>query len=91
MKHRIQLEDHHTFVAQWETRGNDWLVLYKYTSPKHGVVYSYRGNSCGGGVEATSNEEAIAEMERGWGERGKGGAGAAFILKCDRTSLKRVA
>lgn len=90
-RHNITLESHETLVAQWETTGNDWLVLYSFNSPTWGVMYGYRGPNCGGGVVATSAEEAIAEMERGWGEGGKPGAGQAFVLKLDRPSLARVA
>lgn len=86
-----ELMPHQTLVAQWKTKGNDWLILYKFQSPKYGTCYGYIGPSQGGGVEAKSDEEAIKEMERSWGADNKPGAGAAFVMKCDRPSLKRVA
>ncbi|NOS67803.1 MAG: hypothetical protein HOO67_05580 [Candidatus Peribacteraceae bacterium] len=69
-----------TLIARWETRGNDFLDLYRGgTLPDD---YFYRGNGCGGGFAAVSNEAAIARMEA----RG----GQAFVLKLDRPSLRRV-
>lgn len=68
-----------TLIARWETRGNDYLNLYRGTRPND---YFYRGNGCGGGVVADSDEAAIAKMEA----RG----GQAAVLKLDRPSLRRV-
>ncbi len=82
-------------VARWQTKGNDWIELWKLTeySPRSGVgydgVYHYKGKGMGGGIPNTvkTDTEAIAYMERPWG---RGGAGPATVLKTDRPSLKRV-
>lgn len=102
-KHSIKLDETDTKVAQWETSGNDWLVLYRYESERFGTVYAYKGNGQGGGLNCNpdldpavfgpvvkTDDEAIAELERSWNERGRGGAGAAFVLRQDRPSLRRV-
>jgi hypothetical protein len=75
-------------LARWETRGKDWLELFKYKSDKHGTVYHYRGNGCGGGVTASTDEEAIAAMENPWGH--PNGTGQVTVLKTDRPSVRRV-
>jgi hypothetical protein len=72
-----------TLIARWETRGNDWLELYRGATPGD---YYYRGNSCGGGVVASNDAEAVAAMEAPWGSR----VGQATVLKTDRPSLKRI-
>lgn len=79
-------------IARWQTKGHDWLELYRdarnYAPDKGRFSYSYKGNGCGGGFVANSDEEAISRMENPWGH--PEGAGQAFVLKCDRPSLKRV-
>ena len=102
-RHDANLDDEDILGAQWETTGNDWLALYKYHSDKFGWVYSYQGNGCGGGLNCNdkldpaifgpvveNDEQAIDEMERPWNGNGRPGAGAAFVLKCDRPSLQLV-
>jgi len=82
-------------IARWQTKGKDWVELWKYTdyTPREGQgydgVYYYKGKGMGGGLPNTvrTDAEAVAYMERPWG---RGGAGQAFILKLDRPSLKRV-
>lgn len=64
-------------IARWETRGNDWLELYH--SRTCGDYY-YRGNQCGGGVQADTAEVAIEKME----------AGQVRVLRADRPSVRRV-
>ena len=71
-------------VAKWKTKGNDWLELYHW--PKSG--YGYRGNGCGGGIIAETDEEAIVRMEAPRGS--EHGWGPAAVLKSDRPSLKRI-
>lgn len=113
MKNKIQLDAGQSLVAQWETSGKDWIVLYKQTVARLGdrvgpfVVYGYSqgaGNRWSGGGDPDyemvdgmaqtctdlDDEGAITAMERPWNAGGKPGAGAAFILKCDRPSLCRV-
>lgn len=70
-----------TLIARWETKGKDWLNLYRGTQPGD---YFYRGNGCGGGlgVHVTDDWAAVMAMEA------KGGA--AHVLKLDRPSLRRV-
>lgn len=70
-------------VARWETKGKDWLELVHRDSG-----YWYRGNSCGGGIDAADDAEAIGRMEAPWGDRR--GVGQVTVLKSDRPSLKRV-
>jgi|14_taG_2_1085336.scaffolds.fasta_scaffold28613_2 hypothetical protein len=102
-RHDAGLDVNDTLVAQWETTGNDWLSLYKYTSDRFGIVYSYTGTGCGGGLNCnpdldpaihgpipTGDDDAIAQMERPWGGDNRPGAGPAFVMKCDRKSLARV-
>lgn len=62
-------------VAEWRTKGKDFLTLY------HDVWgYSYRGNGCGGNLgQLASDDVAIAHME----------ANAVATLKSDRVSLRR--
>lgn len=104
MRHDAGLDADQTLVAQWETTGNDWIALYRYTSERWGIVYAYRTPNGGGSLNCNpaldpmvfgpvpaSDEAAIAEMERPWnGGNGRGGAGAAFVLQADRPSLRRV-
>ncbi len=75
--------DENRIVARWETKGKDWLELYHRRTG-----YWYRGNGCGGGLEATNDEDAIRDMEAPRGS--EHGWGQAAVLKGDRPSLKRV-
>ena len=86
---RINIEPGETLVAQWETKGDDYLALLFWEDSKR---YHYRGNGQGGvfGSEIKTHEEAIRQMERPWDGDGKPGAGPAFVLKQDRPSLKRI-
>ncbi len=57
-----------TLLARWESGGGkDWIELWReregYAGLK-GPVYSYRGRQCGGGIQASSDSEAIQKMEQ---------------------------
>jgi len=84
-------------IARWETRGKDWLELYRHegmTMLRSGSdterlpAYGYRGNGCGGGFGATDDADAISRMEAPWGD--PRGTGQVTVLKTDRSSLRRV-
>lgn len=77
-------------IARWETRGNDFLELTKseFKNPEGLTHYSYRGKGCGGGLFASSDQDAIERMEAPWGD--PRGTGQATVLRSDRPSLKRV-
>jgi len=73
-------------VARWETRGKaHWLELTRGETPNS---YWYRGNGCGGGVDAVDDADAVRKMELPW--RHPEGTGQVTVLKSDRPSLKRV-
>lgn len=85
----------HTVVAQWETTGHRWIVLYKWTTNQLGTrtgsftLYDYtvfvRNNYTGGGslnCTISNDKEAIAKMEQE--------AGPVYICKLDHPSLTRV-
>lgn len=77
-------------IARWETQGNNYLDLlqHNFKNPEGLIYYSYKGNGCGGGFFASSNEDAIARMEAPWGD--PKGAGQATILKTGRKNIKRI-
>jgi len=81
-------------IARWETRGKDWLELYRHEGltmhgePGNLPAYGYRGNWCGGGFGATDDADAISRMEAPWGD--PRGTGQVAVLKSDRPSLRRV-
>lgn len=74
------MKDTDTLIARWETRGNDYLNLFRGGSRPND--YFYRGNGCGGVFAVGSDADAIARMEAL--------GGPAFVLKLDRPSLRRV-
>ena len=79
-----------TIVARWETKGKGYLQLSKTEKPNGtGFWYSYTGDGCGGsmGNDVTTDEQAIAWMERPWGQSG---AGPVTVHRAGRPSLKRV-
>lgn len=88
-----------TIVARWETRGKDFLELYRTNLTTEDIDadgnhrgflqdYSYRGNGCGGGFFAKDDKDAISRMEAPWGD--PQGVGQVTVLKSDRPSLRRV-
>jgi hypothetical protein len=72
-------------IARWETRGKDWLELFRLDAPYR---YQYKGNGCGGVFFAKNDEDAIGQMEAPWGD--PRGTGQVTVLKSDRPSLRRV-
>lgn len=58
-----------TFVARWESRGGKyWVELYfnpsfRLNDGRVVVDASYKGDGCGGGLEAKTQEEAINAMK----------------------------
>jgi len=72
-------------IARWETRGNDYLELFRLETPGG---YQYKGKGCGGVFLAESDADAIKQMEAPWGD--SKGTGAVTVLKTDRPSLRRV-
>ena len=80
-----ELPDEARKVALWRTKGNDFLLLYIFDTPR---AYSYKGNGCGGGFFADNDEDAIRKMELPWGS--PEGTGQVTVLKSDRPSVKRV-
>lgn len=75
-------------IARWETRGNDYLELFRSVLGNGTVCYHYRGNGCGGGfnLNQMTDEQAIERMSAPWGPN----VGPVTVLKADRPSLKRV-
>ena len=63
-------------IAKWATRGKDYLELYKGNTLRD---YYYKGNGCGGGFYADTNEAAILRIEND----------QVKWLKMYRPSLKR--
>ena len=57
-------------IARWESRGGKyWVELFynpafKLANGNFMIDAHYRGNSCGGGVVAISEDSAIAEMQK---------------------------
>jgi len=74
-------------LARWETRGQDWLELVR-TMTDGKPSFFYRGNGCGGGIEADSFEDAVVRMEAPWGD--DKGVGPCTVLRTDRSTLRRV-
>ena len=74
-------------MARWESRGKDWLELVMTVSAGN-VSFSYRGNGCGGGVDADSYEDAVVRMEAPWGD--PKGVGQCTVLRTDRSTLRRI-
>jgi hypothetical protein len=74
-------------LARWETRGKDWLELYRGAAAGN---FWYRGGPtyCGGGFSADSDNEAVERMEYPWGHYK--GTGQATVLRSDRPSLRMV-
>jgi preprotein translocase subunit YajC len=78
--------DDPTVVARWETRGNDWIELYK---DQDGYWFDSTGVHMGGRHQFPSDEAAIAWMESD--EIGETGYSPLATLKMDRPSVRRVA
>jgi hypothetical protein len=68
-------------VAEWRTRGKDYLILYHTAAG-----YFYEGSGCGGTLEPITDDVAAVErMERPWGKD----TGAVTVLRSYRPSLRR--
>lgn len=76
-------------IARWESRGGKhWVNLYfnpefKLANGSVVVDAHYRGNGCGGGIQANTAEDAIIKMEARI-------AAGGFQPDAAKTPMKRV-
>lgn len=53
------------YIAKWESRsGKHWVKLDRITLDDGRIFYGYASPSAGGGLAATSEPDAIVELER---------------------------